>query len=348
MAYGVDEFGELRAVADTGTLLAAAPASYVLPILCTQAGSDMEDLTVYLDRMSAHAELVIVDGSAGETFERNHELWGHLGVHIRPDPAHRCLNGKAWGVMTGVWAASHELVIIADDDVRYDERAFNEVLRSLTGADLVRPQNYFDPLPWHAAWDTARSLLNRSTGSDHPGTLGVRRSTLVGGGGYDGDVLFENLELVRTIESMGGSVVDRPDIYVRRIPPTVQRFWSQRVRQAYDDLSQPLRLALFLTVLPAIAIAIGLRRSRSVLLGGAVIVAIAERGRRRHGGRRVFRARCLALAPGWVLERAVCVWLALWLRLFRGGVPYAGHTIIVAANPRRGLRDRTRAGRLLR
>lgn len=329
-------------------LLAAPPASYVLPILCTQPGSGMQDLTGYLRWISASTELVIVDGSASEIFERNHELWAPLGMHIRPDPADRCLNGKAWGVMTGVRAATRELVIVADDDVRYDDRALSEVVRSLTSADLVRPQNYFDPLPWHAAWDTARSLLNRSFGSDHPGTLGVRRSILVDGGGYDGDVLFENLELVRTIGAVGGSVVDRADVYVRRVPPTIERFWSQRIRQAYDDLGQPLRMAVFLTVLPATVVSIGLHRARWLIGGASVIVACAERGRRRHGGARFFRARCIVLAPGWVTERGVCVWLALWLRLFRGGVPYAGRRIIVAANPPRRLRDRTGSGRLLR
>lgn len=335
-------------MADRDALLAAPGVSYVLPILCSRAGSDMDDLTDYLRWVSAHTELVIVDGSAETIFERNHALWDPLGTHIPPDPTCRCLNGKAWGVMTGVRAASRELVIVADDDVRYDESALDDVARSLAVADLVRPQNYFDPLPWHAAWDTARTLLNRSIGSDHPGTLGIRRSTLVGAGGYDGDVLFENLELARTIEAIGGSVVDRPDVYVRRMPPTVERFWSQRVRQAYDDLSQPLRFTAFLTVLPAIAAAIRIRSLRW-LLGGAtlVVVALAERGRRRHGGTLVFPSRCVWFAPAWVLERGAGVWLGLWFRLLRGGVPYAGRKIIVAANPPRRLRGRARAGRLL-
>jgi hypothetical protein len=335
-------------VADRGALVAAPPASYVLPILCTRDGSDLDDLTGYLRWISAHAELVIVDGSAEAIFERNHALWGPLSTHIRPHPLCRCLNGKAWGVMTGVRAANCELVIVADDDVRYDESGLNEVVRSLARADLVRPQNYFDPLPWHAAWDTARTLLNRSIGSDHPGTLGVRRSTLVGAGGYDGNVLFENLELVRTIEAFGGSVIDRPDVYVRRVPPTVERFWSQRVRQAYDDLSQPLRMTAFLRVLPTIVTAIGLHRGRWLLGAAGVIVALAELGRRRHGGRRVFRARCLLFAPAWVLERGTCAWLALWFRFFRGGVPYAGRTITLAANPPRRLRDQAGAGGFLR
>jgi len=36
----------------------------------------------------------------------------------------------------------------------------------LAGADLVGPQNFFDPLPWHARWDSARTLLNRASGGD--------------------------------------------------------------------------------------------------------------------------------------------------------------------------------------
>ena len=92
--------------------------------------------------------------------------------------------------------------MIADDDVRYDEAALTAVHRLLGRADLVRPQNYFDPLPWHAWWDTGRTLLNRALGADYPGTLAVRRSTFLAMGGYDPDVLFENLELIRTVRGV--------------------------------------------------------------------------------------------------------------------------------------------------
>ena len=149
-------------------------------------------------------------------------------------------------------SATHELVVIADDDVRYDDDGLERMARLLAGADLVRPQNYFDPLPWHARWDTARILLNRAIGSDHPGTLGVRRSFLASVGGYDGDVLFENLELVRTVRAGGGRVVDEPALFIRRRPPTLRRFLEQRPRQAYDDWAQPLRFAFFLAAGPAL------------------------------------------------------------------------------------------------
>jgi hypothetical protein len=74
--------------------------------------------------------------------------------------------------------------LIADDDVRYDAAGLDRMRALLDGADLVRPQNYFHPLPWHARWDTARTLLNRSLGGDYPGTFGVRLSTFRRMGGY--------------------------------------------------------------------------------------------------------------------------------------------------------------------
>src|SRR5213076_2669193 len=110
--------------------------------------------------------------------------------------------------------------------------------------DLVVPQNFFEPRPWHVYWDTTRTLINRAFGYDFPGSVGVRRAVLLGAGGYDPDVLFENLELIRTVQAVGGRVMAPPDLYVRRLPPSSRRFMEQRVRQAYDDLARPVRFLL--------------------------------------------------------------------------------------------------------
>src|SRR5205085_6247973 len=130
------------------------------------------------------------------------------------------------GVHTGVAAARHERVVLADDDVRYGPEQLARVAALLEAHDLVQPQNVFDPLPWHARWDTARTLLNRALGADFPGTLGVRRSRFIAMGGYSGDVIFENLELIRTVEASGGTTLSALDLYVRRLPPTSARFWG--------------------------------------------------------------------------------------------------------------------------
>ncbi len=239
-------------------------------------------------------------------------------------------------------AAGAERVIIADDDVRYDEDSLARVLALLDDADLVIPQNYFRPLPWHAAWDSARTLINRSVGMDYPGTLAVRRGAFFAAGCYDGDVIFENLELIRTMWAAGARVRQAPEVYVRRLPPSARRFAGQRVRQAYDSLAQPPRLAAELALLPAIALAAAGRRYAVLGTAAAAAVGLAEIGRRRHGGKAVFSPVIPLLAPAWVAERSVCGWLALGSRL-RGGVRYCGQRLPRAATPAVVLR-RARSG----
>ncbi len=114
-------------------------------------------------------------------------------------------------------------------------------------------------MPWHARWDTGRILLNRLTGGDWPGTLAVRRSILRATGGYDGRAMFENLELVRTVIAAGGHERVLLDAFVVRRPATTRHFWSQRVRQAYDELARPARLSVQLVVLPTV-VALAARR----------------------------------------------------------------------------------------
>ena len=321
------------------------PASYVLPIRCGPGGAPA-DLTGYLAGLAGRVDVVIVDGSAPEVFAAHQRTWAPLGVrHVAPEPGLDCLNGKVAGVLTGLRLARGDRVVIADDDVRYGAAELERALALLERAELVRPQNYFAPMPWHAAWDTGRTLLNRLCGGDYPGTLVVRRDVVLAAGGYDGDVLFENLELMRTVQAAGGRVATPLDLYVARHPPATAKFAAQRVRQAYDDLAQPWRLALSLAVVPAVA-AVALRSrnpgAAAGRLGGAaaVIAAAAELGRRRAGGRDVFPPSASLLAPLWVLERGICSWLAVGLRISRGGCPYAGRLIPRAANSRRTLRRR--------
>ena len=313
--------------------------SYVLPLRRWAIEPDHE-LADYLRHLARRLEVIVVDGSDPEIFAVHDAQFAPPIRHLVVDPDLKGAYGKVKGVITGVRAATHERVVLADDDVRYDSGGLSRMAQMLDEADLVRPQNYFDPTPWHAQWDTARSLLNRAFGADYPGTLGVRRSRFLDVGGYDADCLFENLELIRTIEVAGGTVQVPLDLYVRRLPSTARHFWSQRVRQAYDDFALPLRMASELAVLPMAAWLVVQRRPKALLGAAALTMAAAEVGRRRAGGTRVFPLTSSLLAPAWVSERAVCSWLAVASRLTRGGVPYAGAVLTKSANSRRELRRR--------
>lgn len=315
--------------------------SYLVPVRWAD-GDGRAGLAAHLAEMTAlGAEAIVVDGSAPAVFAANRAAFEAAGAaHLPPDPDLACRNGKVAGVLTAARRASREALVIADDDVRYDRATLARTLDLLAEHDLVRPQNYFRPLPWHARWDTARTLLNRACGRDYPGTLAVRRSLLLGRGGYDGDVLFENLELIRTVAAAGGREAAPLDLYVPRLPPSTRHFLGQRVRQAYDDFALPPRMALWLAIVPGLALAAARRRPRPPLAAALTAVVLAELGRRRAGGRAVFPATASLAAPLWLLERGTCAWLALAARLRHGGVAYAGTRIRIAANSRRELARR--------
>lgn len=321
-------------------------SAYVLPLRWSEPGP-IAELSRYLRWVTGEVtEVLVVDGSPGHLFAAHALALGGGVRHLRPDPDLDFAMGKVNGVVTGLRACSAERVVIADDDVRYDRESLQRTLGLLTEADLVRPQNHFDELPWHARWDSARSLLNRVfTGDpgfpvgDFPGTLALRRSSFVRSGAYDGEALFENLELMRTISAAGGSVLTPLDLYVARRPPSGAHFRSQRVRQAYDDFAIPLRIGTFLAIGP-LAGYLALRRRWRPLAGAALgAIGAAETGRRRAGGASRFPLSGSLLAPVWLAERAVCSWLALGARL-RGGVLYGDRRLPLAAHRQRTLRQR--------
>jgi hypothetical protein len=315
------------------------PVSYILPIKSSVPTTSPE-LREYIAWIAARAEVIVVDGSEPAIFAAHEREWGASVRHVAPAPDLVSPMGKVGGVLTGLRLASHEHVIIADDDVRYDEESLAQTVAALATADVVRPQNYFEPLPWHARWDSGRMLLNRLTGGDWPGTLGVRRSRLQATNGYDGSVMFENLELVRTVLASGGRERVLYGAYVLRRPSTTHHFWSQRVRQAYDEIARPARFIAQLALLPlAIALAIT-GHWLAIAIGIAATVIAAELGRRRARATRVFPASTPLFAPLWVAERAICSWLALGARILLGGVPYRGTILHSAATPMRVLRQR--------
>lgn len=320
--------------------------SYVLPLRWAEAGP-IEELSAYLRSIGeAVDEILVVDGSPPPLFAEHAAALEGIARHLAPHSDLDFRMGKVNGVLTGVRECTNELVVLADDDVRYPPTTLRRAVGLLAEADLVRPQNYFDELPWHARWDTARSLLNRVfTGDptfpvgDFPGTLALRRSALLAVGGYNGDALFENLELMRTIHAAGGRVVTPLDLYVPRRPPSAPHFFSQRVRQAYDDFAIPPRIGAFLTVGPWAALSWRRGHVRHLAGGALASILLAEIGRRKAVGAAHFSLSSSLLAPAWIAERSLCSWLALAAKL-RGGVPYGASRLRLAATPMRRLRRR--------
>jgi hypothetical protein len=289
---------------------------------------EVDELTAYLRGLSALCDITVVDGSDDSLRARHVDAWSPYARVLQPEGTGT--NGKVVGCLTGLRAARHDLVVIADDDVRHDATTLTGLVDVLNAADLVRPQNVYDRWPWPARWDFARCLVNRALGADWPGTFALRRNAVLRAGGWSTEVLFENLQLVRTAEAHGLRVVDAPGLVVPRTPPTAEQFGSQRVRQAYDDFAQPGRLVAELALLPGF-VALAVWRPRTLVVPLVASVLVGEIGRRRFGG--VAAPSTSALwCPIWLVERSVCVWVAVgaWCR---GGVRYHGRRVRHAALP---------------
>ena len=170
-------------------------------------------------------------------------------------------------------------------------------------------------------------LINRGvlrTG-DYPGTCGLRRSAMLRVGHYDGDVLFDNEELVRHFILKGATVCHANDFFVLKRPPTLAKWREQRPRQAYEDFVMRAKTLAFMALIPA-AVATGLAFGAAALLAYALAVSLtalllATRGRR-GGASRFFPVRVTLYAPLWVLERSISVYWALYWRLLYGGYPF--------------------------
>jgi hypothetical protein len=304
--------------------------TYLLPIRRARASSEeAKEFARYFESLRrAGCEVLIVDGSPSEVFAEHDRAWRDVCRHVTVDKKYSYLNGKVNGVHTGVDLASCERIVLADDDIRYTAEDIRRACALLDKHEMVRPQNYLSPLPWWGRMEAARMLINRGvlrTG-DYPGTCAFRRSTCLHVGHYDGDVLFDNEEIVRHFVIQGADVSFARDFFIHKRPPTFQKWMEQRPRQAYEDFVMRAKTALFMLLLPVI-VALGLisGAGAALLFIGVIsicVMLLALRGLWRDRAYKFFPAYVILYAPLWVLERALSVYWALYWRVARGGYPF--------------------------
>jgi hypothetical protein len=304
--------------------------TYLLPIRRVRADdAEAADFARYFRRLArAGCEVLVVDGSPAEVFDAHARAWEGACRHVPVDPRYKYLNGKVNGVHTGVALAGCEFIVLADDDIRYTADDVERACALLERHEMVRPQNYLAPLPWWARTESARMLVNRGTlrAGDYPGTCAFRRSTCLRVGHYDGDVLFDNEEIVRHFALGGADVLCATDFFVLKRPPTLPKWMEQRPRQAYEDFVMRAKTFLFASLIPS-ALALGLFAGRSAVIAFAAFVTLASmlvalRGLLRDRAFSFFPATLVLYAPLWVLERALSVYWAFYWRVRYGGYPF--------------------------
>jgi hypothetical protein len=304
--------------------------TYLLPIRRVHASNgEAKAFAQYFRELSkAGCEVLVVDGSPPEVFAAHTREWDDMCRHVTVDKKYTYLNGKVNGVHTGVDLASCEHIVLADDDIRYTAADIARACAQLEHYELLRPQNYIAPLPWWGRTESARMLINRGTlrAGDYPGTCAFRRSTCLRVGHYDGDVLFDNEELVRHFALKGADILCATDFFVLKLPPSFAKWIEQRPRYAYEDFVMRAKTALFASLIPA-ALALGLSAGLIavlvlVTLVVLVSVSLSLRGLLRDRAYHFLPARTVFYAPLWVLERSLATYFAFYWRLRYGGYPF--------------------------
>jgi hypothetical protein len=304
--------------------------TYLLPIRrAAFSEAEAEQLAAYFQTLKgAFCDVLVVDGSPAPVFSQHAAIWRSVCRHEPVDRSFGYLNDKVNGIHTGVRLASTEKIILADDDIRYGAAEIERVSELLENFDVVRPQNFLSPLPWWGRMEAARMLINRATlrTADYPGTCAFRRSVMLRVGPYDGDVLFDNEEIIRHFARAGATISYATNLFVRKCPPTFRKWIEQRPRQAYEDFGLRAKTALFLS-LPIFTIWISCAVGRKALLlyfaaliAAAMVIALV--GRLRGVAARHFPLSICLFAPLWILERTLSTYWALYWYFTRGGYPF--------------------------
>lgn len=171
-------------------------------------------------------------------------------------------------------------------------------------------------------------LINRATlrTADYPGTCAIRKNVMLEFGNYDGDVLFDNEEIIRHFAHCGCRIAYANDLFVEKRAPGFRKWVEQRPRQAYEDFGMRAKTTLFSLLLPLVIVLGFLFGAEGVCVCLAVIAALscslALRGRRRGRAAEFFPLRCCYFAPLWILERTLSTYWAFYWFLTRGGYPF--------------------------
>ena len=289
-------------------------------LVILEGGGDPRDLANYLSTLSlADCEVVVLDASPRARFDENRRVLRWVSRHVAVRPQHRSLTGAIDPVRAALAVASCEKVIVAGEQVRYDDYAIDTLCRLLDAHEVVEPQDYPDPLPWWSGIDAGRILIHRGIVPypDHGLTFGFRRSAVRGLRSIDGQLFDPSETSVRRLAAVGAEVFSAFELFVRRIPPALDEWVRERPRLADDDFIIPVKSALFFAMIPMamLLMAFAGLRAMAGYAGAVAFASIVLAVRGRVGASTVFPLRTCLFAPLWVLERSVSVYWALLRKL---------------------------------
>jgi len=144
-------------------------------------------------------------------------------------------------------------------------------------------------------------------------------------GHYDGDVLFDNEEIVRHFALQGANIKYARDFFILKRPPSFTKWLEQRPRQAYEDFVMRAKTVAFLSVLPLVLalgfVSVGAAMSFVIAIS-LVALLLCYRGLLSDRAYKFFPLSSPLYSLLWVFERSLSVYWALYWRARYGGYPF--------------------------
>lgn len=304
--------------------------SYVISIEKTTAcASDLRSLADYLSILDTHGcDVIVLDSSEREVFEENRRVLRWVARHV-------AVRQPLDLVRTSAELARTEKIVIAREDVRYEANDLFDICALLDLHEVVEPQDYLDPLPWWGGIEAGRMLVHRGVEPipDCGATFAFRRGALRALRGFDA---VGAPDPVRRLAAFGAEVFSAFELFVKRCPPALHEWWSERPRAAGDDFAMPVKTTFFFALLPMTLLLLVFGGARVAIgFSGAIAFAsiiLALRGR--SGASAFFPLRACLYAPLWIIERSLTVYWALLQKMRIGAGEATGAVVADRATTR--------------
>lgn len=297
-----------------------AHCSYILPLARVREDPhEMLELLLYFRELAAAGcEVIVVDASSPSVHAEHQAAWGSTARVLRPDPACFGFDPKRACIDSGITAASHERLIVADDDVRYAPDDLSRVASMLDYYEMVRPRDYIRPGCRASTMEAVRTLVARAAQADQDSlaTCALLRSARRRAGST-ACVRAGPWDLLRDLAPRDVRLCSAEDVFIRR----VMRADPERPRRASMAFLSILPLAVLLAVTLGMGAAL---TYASVLSAGMVVVALVGRC---GGAGRVLPAWLALYAPLWLARESLSSLRAL-ARTARRGLAAGRHVAV--------------------
>ena len=278
-------------------------------------------------------ELLIVDDCPDHIYGEI-DAWfkDTRAVHFRPDKSFKTgANGKLNSVRSGLQLASHDMILLLDDDFRPTAATLDSLKAELEKSPCLKCMvAYISPTVTDLINSCGIFCVNTMTAQrQFCGHIGFHHSIMKRVGFPSSDGLFDELVIERAFQKSGMTAGYARNVFLEIITHGRAKFFEQRLRYAYENMAYPFRFICYLLVCPLL-ILLGWLVSLTAVFGAVLLITVCVTiiclvGQRKYAANRYPRWTFL-LACCWFWPYTIYSWLAI-ISYCRGGILFGGRRV---------------------